>query len=183
MRLLWIIKPDVNAGIHNGANLRFYHCGRELREQRHNVYFLACRYFFQDNSARESLLADLKRQGSADECFTIADDVLATGSAWKRPFEIQTTRRRNEARRATANYLKTLIDEHGIDGCIISDAHIERSVVGVRSIIRSGATIRNSVIMGGDHFEAAAPSPAPAARGTRSSSTSACGSCRRLPVA
>ena len=47
------------------------------------------------------------------------------------------------------------------DGCIISDAHIERSVVGVRSIIRSGATIRNSVIMGGDHFEAAAPSTAP----------------------
>ncbi len=121
MRLLWIIKPDVNAGIHNGANLRFYHCGRELRQQQHNVYFLACRYFFQDNNARESLLADLKRQGSADECFTIADDVLATGSAWKRPFEIQTTRRRNEARRTAANYLKTLIDEHGIDGCIISD--------------------------------------------------------------
>ncbi len=38
------------------------------------------------------------------------------------------------------------------DGCIISDAHIERSVIGVRSIIRSGATIRNSVIMGGDHY-------------------------------
>ncbi len=43
------------------------------------------------------------------------------------------------------------------DGCIISDAHIERSVIGVRSIIRSGATIRNSVVMGGDHFEGAAP--------------------------
>ncbi len=43
------------------------------------------------------------------------------------------------------------------DGCIISDAHIERSVIGVRSIIRSGATIRNSVIMGGDYFEASAP--------------------------
>src|SRR5262249_47112332 len=43
------------------------------------------------------------------------------------------------------------------DGCIISDAHIERSVIGVRSIIRSGATIRNSVIMGGDYFEAGAP--------------------------
>ncbi|MGI8432408.1 MAG: glucose-1-phosphate adenylyltransferase [Chthoniobacterales bacterium] len=42
------------------------------------------------------------------------------------------------------------------DGCIISDAHIERSVIGVRSIIRSGATIRNSVIMGGDHFETGA---------------------------
>jgi glucose-1-phosphate adenylyltransferase len=47
------------------------------------------------------------------------------------------------------------------DGCIISDAHIERSVIGVRSIIRSGATIRNSVIMGGDHFEGAAPQPSP----------------------
>ena len=39
------------------------------------------------------------------------------------------------------------------DGCIISDAHIERSVIGVRSIIRSGATIRNSIVMGADHFE------------------------------
>ena len=47
------------------------------------------------------------------------------------------------------------------DGCIISDAHIERSVIGVRSIIRSGATIRNSVIMGGDHFEASAPPKIP----------------------
>ncbi|MEO5754783.1 MAG: glucose-1-phosphate adenylyltransferase [Chthoniobacterales bacterium] len=47
------------------------------------------------------------------------------------------------------------------DGCMISDAHIERSVIGVRSIIRSGATIRNSVIMGGDHFEGAAPTHAP----------------------
>ncbi|MBA3544264.1 MAG: glucose-1-phosphate adenylyltransferase [Chthoniobacterales bacterium] len=47
------------------------------------------------------------------------------------------------------------------DGCIISDAHIERSVIGVRSIIRSGATIRNSVIMGGDHFEGSAPPSSP----------------------
>jgi glucose-1-phosphate adenylyltransferase len=39
------------------------------------------------------------------------------------------------------------------DGCIISDAHIERSVVGIRSIIQSGATIRDSVIMGADYFE------------------------------
>ena len=39
------------------------------------------------------------------------------------------------------------------DGCIISDAHIERSVIGIRSIIQSGATIRNSVIMGADYFE------------------------------
>jgi glucose-1-phosphate adenylyltransferase len=39
------------------------------------------------------------------------------------------------------------------DGCIISDAHIERSVIGVRSIIQSGATIRNSIIMGADYLE------------------------------
>jgi glucose-1-phosphate adenylyltransferase len=39
------------------------------------------------------------------------------------------------------------------DGCIISDAHLERSVVGIRSVIQSGATIRNSIVMGADHFE------------------------------
>ena len=44
------------------------------------------------------------------------------------------------------------------DGCIISNAHIERSVIGVRSIIQSGATIRNSIVMGADYFEADAES-------------------------
>jgi glucose-1-phosphate adenylyltransferase len=39
------------------------------------------------------------------------------------------------------------------DGCIISDAHIERSVIGVRSIIDSGATIRNSIVMGADFYD------------------------------
>jgi glucose-1-phosphate adenylyltransferase len=39
------------------------------------------------------------------------------------------------------------------DGCIISDAHIERSVIGIRSVIQSGATIRNSVVMGADYYE------------------------------
>ena len=39
------------------------------------------------------------------------------------------------------------------DGCIISDAHLERSVIGIRSIIQSGATIRNSIVMGADYFE------------------------------
>ncbi|MEY2505508.1 MAG: glucose-phosphate adenylyltransferase [Verrucomicrobiota bacterium] len=39
------------------------------------------------------------------------------------------------------------------DGCIISDAHLERSFIGVRSIIQSGATIRNSIIMGADYYE------------------------------
>lgn len=40
------------------------------------------------------------------------------------------------------------------DGCIISDAHIERAVVGVRSYVGSGTTIRNSILMGADFFEA-----------------------------
>src|SRR6266513_3444567 len=39
------------------------------------------------------------------------------------------------------------------DGCIISDAHLERSVIGIRSVIQSGATIRNSILMGADYFE------------------------------
>src|SRR6187401_3253087 len=39
------------------------------------------------------------------------------------------------------------------DGCIISDAHLERSVIGVRSIIQTGATIRNSIVMGADFYE------------------------------
>jgi glucose-1-phosphate adenylyltransferase len=39
------------------------------------------------------------------------------------------------------------------DGCIISDAHIERAIIGVRSKIETGATIRNSVIMGADFYE------------------------------
>ncbi len=43
------------------------------------------------------------------------------------------------------------------DGCIISDAHLERSVIGIRSIIRSGATIRNSIVMGADYFESDRP--------------------------
>ncbi|MGI9086752.1 MAG: glucose-1-phosphate adenylyltransferase [Chthoniobacterales bacterium] len=45
------------------------------------------------------------------------------------------------------------------DGCIISDAHIERSVIGVRSVIRTGATIRNSIVMGADYYETDANSP------------------------
>ena len=49
------------------------------------------------------------------------------------------------------------------DGCIISDAHIERCVVGVRSIIQTGATIRNSIVMGADFYET---EPTPSQHGT-----------------
>src|SRR5213083_3794397 len=39
------------------------------------------------------------------------------------------------------------------DGCIISDAYLERCVVGIRSVIQSGATIRNTIVMGADYFQ------------------------------
>jgi glucose-1-phosphate adenylyltransferase len=39
------------------------------------------------------------------------------------------------------------------DGCIITDAHIERAVIGVRSYISEGTTVRNSIIMGADFYD------------------------------
>ncbi len=39
------------------------------------------------------------------------------------------------------------------DGCVISDAHLERCIIGVRSVINSGATVRDSILMGADHYE------------------------------
>ena len=39
------------------------------------------------------------------------------------------------------------------DGCIINDAVIEHSLIGVRSRIEAGATIRDSLIMGADYYE------------------------------
>jgi glucose-1-phosphate adenylyltransferase len=48
------------------------------------------------------------------------------------------------------------------DGCIISDAHLERSVIGIRSVIQSGATIRNSIVMGADYFELGSTDSSPA---------------------
>ena len=47
------------------------------------------------------------------------------------------------------------------DGCIINDAGIEHSVVGVRSRIESGATIRDALIMGQDYYETARPGARP----------------------
>jgi len=40
------------------------------------------------------------------------------------------------------------------DGCKISDAHIERSVIGIRSYIGSGTSVRNSIVMGVDFYDA-----------------------------
>jgi len=39
------------------------------------------------------------------------------------------------------------------DGCIIDDAHIERAVIGIRSYIKGGTTIRNSIILGADFYD------------------------------
>jgi glucose-1-phosphate adenylyltransferase len=39
------------------------------------------------------------------------------------------------------------------DGSIILDATIEESIVGIRSIVRKGVTIRRSIIMGADFYE------------------------------
>ena len=47
------------------------------------------------------------------------------------------------------------------DGCIISDANIDRAVIGIRSVIGSGTTIRNSVLMGADYYQAEAWQPNP----------------------
>jgi glucose-1-phosphate adenylyltransferase len=45
------------------------------------------------------------------------------------------------------------------DGCIISQANIERAVIGIRSVIESGSTIRNTVLMGADFYQDDDPHP------------------------
>ncbi len=39
------------------------------------------------------------------------------------------------------------------DGCVIEESKIEGSIIGLRSVIRKGSVIRNSVIMGNDYYE------------------------------
>jgi glucose-1-phosphate adenylyltransferase len=41
------------------------------------------------------------------------------------------------------------------DGCIVTDAHIETAVIGVRSKIEPGTTIRDTIIMGADFYAGA----------------------------
>jgi glucose-1-phosphate adenylyltransferase len=47
------------------------------------------------------------------------------------------------------------------DGCIIDDAHIERSVIGIRSYIGGGTTIRDSIVMGADFYDVDAAAGGP----------------------
>ena len=39
------------------------------------------------------------------------------------------------------------------DGCILTDARLERCVIGIRSVINSGAELRDVVLMGADYYE------------------------------
>ena len=39
------------------------------------------------------------------------------------------------------------------EGCIVEDATIINSLIGVRSIVRCGATVTNTVLMGADYYE------------------------------
>jgi glucose-1-phosphate adenylyltransferase len=39
------------------------------------------------------------------------------------------------------------------DGCHILDSKVEKAVVGIRSIIRPGSTLKNSIMMGADYYD------------------------------
>jgi glucose-1-phosphate adenylyltransferase len=58
--------------------------------------------------------------------------------------------------------IKSTIERSVIaDGCIINDAVIEHSVLGVRSRVQAGATIRDSLVMGQDYYDSLERAPAP----------------------
>ena len=58
--------------------------------------------------------------------------------------------------------IKSTIERSVIaDGCIINDAHIEHSLLGVRSRVQAGATIRDSLVMGQDYYDSPERAPAP----------------------
>jgi glucose-1-phosphate adenylyltransferase len=49
---------------------------------------------------------------------------------------------------------KTVIDRAMIsDGCHIDSAKLERCIIGIRSFINHGTTLRNTIIMGADYYE------------------------------
>jgi len=51
------------------------------------------------------------------------------------------------------------------DGCIIVDAHIEHSIVGIRSRIETGVVVKNSILMGHDDYQTEAEIQSGLARG------------------
>ncbi len=59
------------------------------------------------------------------------------------------------ARFLPASKINSSVIDHAImaDGCIVSEARIKRSVIGVRSIINEGSSLEQTVMMGADYFE------------------------------
>ncbi len=49
-----------------------------------------------------------------------------------------------------SGYLKNVVLS---EGCIVSQSHLSRCVIGVRSVVREGAVLHNVVMMGGDSYE------------------------------
>jgi glucose-1-phosphate adenylyltransferase len=47
------------------------------------------------------------------------------------------------------------------EGCIITHANIDRAVIGIRSVIETGSSVRNSVLMGADFYHDEDPQPVP----------------------
>jgi len=47
------------------------------------------------------------------------------------------------------------------EGCIITHANIDRAVIGIRSVIENGTSIRNSVLMGADFYQDEDSQPVP----------------------
>jgi glucose-1-phosphate adenylyltransferase len=45
------------------------------------------------------------------------------------------------------------------EGCIITNAVIDHAVIGIRSVIENGTSIRNSVLMGADFYQGEDPQP------------------------
>jgi glucose-1-phosphate adenylyltransferase len=43
------------------------------------------------------------------------------------------------------------------DGCVIEESRIEHCIIGIRSIIQPGTTLKNVILMGADHYEADLP--------------------------
>jgi glucose-1-phosphate adenylyltransferase len=54
-----------------------------------------------------------------------------------------------------ASKINGAIIDHAIisDGCIINEATVRNSLVGIRSILRSGSSLHRTILMGGDYYE------------------------------
>jgi glucose-1-phosphate adenylyltransferase len=59
------------------------------------------------------------------------------------------------ARYLPASKINRCVFDHVIigDGCIVTEAQLKRSVIGIRSVIREGCRLENVVMMGADNFE------------------------------